>query len=445
MVFSKRINDLPSGTRIAMAEAVIFRAGTLVLLFGFCLSADQASPPGAPVPGGRLTLDEALSLAERYNPLLRAVSAQTAGARAGITTARAYPNPEFSFLAGQQLSRWNGGMPGAPGVLQHYSFSQPIELPSVRKTRIHTAELGRESSEYAMAETRIAVRAAVKQSFYQVLRRRGEVQLAEENLRLIEDLQRRIQVQVNVGEAARLELTRADAEVATARTFARSAQLRLVTATSALRAAISAPLSATIDPQGSLQTPPVLPPLELLREETVAKHPALAQADAEIRRADSRLRHERALRKPQPYLRTEFEEQPDLRFYRFGISLPIPIWNKREGPIAEATAELDRMKAMSDVRRLEITAALERAYGQYEVATQQVASYQDGVLREAEAALQAAEAAYKFGERGIIEVLDAQRVLRSVRSDYLNAQYDLQSALIDLEQLRAVDFGGNTP
>ena len=53
--------------------------------------------------------------------------------------------------------------------------------------------------------------------------------------------------------------------------------------------------------------------------------------------------------------------------------------------------------------------------------------------------MKAAEAAYRFGERGILDVLDAQRVLRTVRTDYLNAQYDLQAALIEIEQLRAVD------
>jgi cobalt-zinc-cadmium efflux system outer membrane protein len=94
---------------------------------------------------------------------------------------------------------------------------------------------------------------------------------------------------------------------------------------------------------------------------------------------------------------------------------------------------------MADLRRLEINANLERAYGLYEVATQQLVSFEDGVLREADAAVKAAEAAYRFGERGIIDVLDAQRVLRTVRLDYLSAQYDLQAALIEIEQLRAVD------
>jgi cobalt-zinc-cadmium efflux system outer membrane protein len=40
-------------------------------------------------------------------------------------------------------------------------------------------------------------------------------------------------------------------------------------------------------------------------------------------------------------------------------------------------------------------------------------------------------------------VLDAQRVLRGVRSDYLAAQYDRQAALIELERLQAIDLKGH--
>jgi cobalt-zinc-cadmium efflux system outer membrane protein len=59
--------------------------------------------------------------------------------------------------------------------------------------------------------------------------------------------------------------------------------------------------------------------------------------------------------------------------------------------------------------------------------------------------VEGAQAAFKFGERSILEVLDAQRVLRAARMDYLNARYDRQQALIDLEQLRAIDSGATTP
>jgi cobalt-zinc-cadmium efflux system outer membrane protein len=60
-----------------------------------------------------------------------------------------------------------------------------------------------------------------------------------------------------------------------------------------------------------------------------------------------------------------------------------------------------------------------------------------GAIPEAEAALRVAEAAYRFGERGILEVLDAQRVLRSVRADLIQARFELQAARITLDKLAA--------
>lgn len=407
-----------------------------VCISGFAQAAGDVKP---------FTLDQALSLAEQNNPQLRVADARREGASAGIITARAYPNPELNVIPGNQYSRWGYINPGPAGLLQHYSVSQQIELPSIRDARIQAAKIGRESSEFTILETQIAVRAAVKQAFYLTLRRRSEIELYEENLRLVEELRRRIQVQVDVGEAARLELTRAEAEVATARTYSRAAQLRLVSALSALRAAISAPIPTGTEPQGTLDPPVTLPPLDDVRSEMLTKHPAIAQSRTEIRRYEAILRTERAMRKPQPTVRGEYERQPDLGFYRFGVSLPLPIWNRREGPIREAVAAIHQAEAISSFRQVELTAALERAYGQYEVAGQQVAAFQDGVLREAEAALQAAEAAFKFGERGILEVLDSQRVLRSIRLDFLNAQFDRQAALIELEQLRAIGVGQNIP
>jgi cobalt-zinc-cadmium efflux system outer membrane protein len=53
----------------------------------------------------------------------------------------------------------------------------------------------------------------------------------------------------------------------------------------------------------------------------------------------------------------------------------------------------------------------------------------------AEAALRIAQAAYRFGERGILDVLDAERVLRSVRGDLLQARYELQASTIELDFL----------
>ena len=101
--------------------------------------------------------------------------------------------------------------------------------------------------------------------------------------------------------------------------------------------------------------------------------------------------------------------------------------------------------SLAQARQLELLAALEGAYARYQLTTQQLAAFESGLLLEAEEALRAAETAYQLGERGILEVLDAQRVLRTVRLNFLNAQYDRQAALVDLDELRAVDLRGNTP
>jgi outer membrane protein, heavy metal efflux system len=406
-----------------------------VLLCCLCLAGGLRAQ--APSPEA-ITLDQALTLAETSNPRLKFAQSYAEGAEAAIVTARAYPNPEFNNFFGNQYRRQIGA---APGLLQHYSGAQQLELPSVRQTRILAARQGQKTSEYTLSEALLLLRSNVKQAFFNALRRKAELALTLESLRLAEDLRRRIQVQVDVGEAARLELTRADAEVAVARTISNSANLRYRNALAVLRTVISAPLPQQFEPQGQIDITQTLPQLEELRTEMLGKHPTLLALRSEVEKNRALLDNELAQRKPAPILRGEWERQPDLGFFRFGFSIPVPIWNRREGPIGEAAARVNQSRAALQFRELEMSSTLESAYGLYEVARQQVASFEQGVLREAEAAVNAAEAAYKFGERGFIEVLDAQRVLRTVRLDFLNAQYDLQAALIEVEQLRALQAG----
>lgn len=385
-------------------------------------------------------MQQALALAEKNNPLLSEASAQVNRARAGIDTASAYPNPTFEFLGGHQSGR-PIATPGVPGLLLHYSASQPIEIPLERRTRIRASKLELTSSEYFQAGTRLTVVADVKHAFYDVLRRKEEVGHTRGNLALVNDLRRRVAVRVKVGEAGRLELTRADAELARAQALVTAAQVELARSQASLRAVIGVQTQENLDLVGDLQDRIQLPPFSELRVQVLAAHPALQEAKTQTARDQALVADERARRIPQPSLYGEYEHQPDLTFYRFGVTMPLPVWDRRKGPIGEAKAKVTRAQAVSKRRHVEIIAALERSYDQYELMDKQVQSLQAGSLHEAEAAVQAAQAAYKFGERGIIEVLDAQRVLQGVRDDLLNAMYARQSALVDLEELGAVRLG----
>ncbi|MGE0448474.1 MAG: TolC family protein [Vicinamibacterales bacterium] len=391
------------------------------------------------VRADEVTLERALALAESQHPLLRAGAAHVEEAAAGIITARAYPNPETTFAAGKQTAPPPSPRNGVPLV----SVAQPLELGPLRPTRIELAERGRQSSEFFLGEVRLGVLSHVRRTFFQVLRRIGEVDIARDNLQLVQDLRNRIQVRVDVGEVGRLELVRAEAEVASARTLASSAQLQRVTAVAQFRAAVGGGLEPNIEITGSLDEEVDLPPIDELRRQAVQLHPSIGLAQSEVRRADARVAYETALRRPQPTVLTELDQTGPQ--YRVGVSLPVPLWNRRQGPIAEASASLRQATAAAQAREIEILAALEGAYERYAVATEQLSLFEQGLLREAEEALRAAEVAYQLGERGILEVLDAQRLLRSVRLNYLNAQFDRQAALVDLDELRGVDLRRNIP
>lgn len=407
------------------ASRVIARSSLLLILL-----------PAGSAAQTRLTLLESLDMAERNNPALAAAAAVVGGAQAGITTARAYPNPSASSQSGRQMVRVPGNV---TGMVQILSFLQPLELGALRPSRIALAERSLEVAELQRQVRRITVLSQVRRTFYEVLRRDAELTLLQENLGLVESLRKRVAVQVEVGEVARLELVRADAEIASARAQVNAARIRRISALAAFRAAVGTPLPGDVTLLGEPETVKVLPALEKLAEAAIDDHPIMRLARGEKARAQSRISFEKSLRVPQPVVRTDYERYPDVPNFRVGIDIPLPLWNRRAGPIAEAEAALREAAANEDLRRIELLAALEGAYRRLEEAEEQIRAYEKGVLPEAEAALRAAQTAFQLGERGILEVLDAQRLLRSARVDYLNARFDRQAALIDLDELRGID------
>jgi cobalt-zinc-cadmium efflux system outer membrane protein len=78
---------------------------------------------------------------------------------------------------------------------------------------------------------------------------------------------------------------------------------------------------------------------------------------------------------------------------------------------------------------------LDSLYNRYLLAREQVQIIEQGLLQEANRALRGAEVAYRSGERGILEYLDAQRTLRDIRLDQLTARGEMERAGIEIERL----------
>ena len=189
--------------------------------------------------------------------------------------------------------------------------------------------------------------------------------------------------------------------------------------------------------EGSLASSPGVPSLDALRDEVLARNPELARAEAEVRRAERQLELERLRRHPELAVKVAEDRDVELRNTRIGVMAVVPLWDQRRGQVAEAGALLQKSRSDRDSQELLLLQALEAAYRHYEIARNQVNALENGILREAEAALKVAEAAYRFGERGILDYLDAQRVFRAARNELIAARYELQLAVIEIERLRA--------
>jgi cobalt-zinc-cadmium efflux system outer membrane protein len=125
----------------------------IVLFAVFTAPADASAPEQT----AQLTLPEAVQLALRTNPSIRAKQREHEATRAGETTAGLLPNPTASYLA-EQL--------GSSGVSPQYtvSVSQTIETGGKRSRRVESARAATRVSELEFADVRRQVIAQVKKT-----------------------------------------------------------------------------------------------------------------------------------------------------------------------------------------------------------------------------------------------------------------------------------------
>src|SRR6202051_3023124 len=145
----------------------MFRAGALLLAV-----ATPAGPAGSLTS---LTLEQALELALRGNPGLRAQAATVESTRAGEITAALRPNPTFT----------NGTVDFTGGI------GWTFERGGKRQRRIDSARLATAGAERDLQDTRRTLISTVRSTFTAALLARGNLRAAEEhleNFQQVEDL-----------------------------------------------------------------------------------------------------------------------------------------------------------------------------------------------------------------------------------------------------------------
>ena len=407
----------------------------LFILMGF--SALVGSVGWAQAFANQYTVPEIQRIGLEANGLVQAARSQVNIAKAGVIAARAYPNPEVTVMAGPDSNRYALSVTGPTSMQRTVTVNQPIENPFMRSARIGAAEAFVEAGRASFDQARTDLAAQLRVRTYELLLRQEQAALEQNIYNLIEDVRRRIKHNVERGEAARFELVRADTELQSAANRKQAAELTAQRARVALLQFTAGALPIDFEVKSTLKDPIDLPTLEELRKEVPESNPEILRLKAEQERTQLRIDQEKATILPQVNVLYTNYQDAQFTSNTAGLQVRIPIFYQRRGEIDTAIHDSARIRQTLDYRLYEVSQLFEAAWQALQIAQRRVEMFEGGLIKEAENAVQIAQAAYRFGERGLIEFLDAQRILRGLQGDFLQARFELQSAAAEIDRLRA--------
>ncbi len=385
----------------------------------------------------KLTIPALQQLGLEANGLVRAARSQVNIAESGVVSASALPNPQVTFMAGPDSRRLPESLTGPAGTQRQVTVSQPIENPFLRSARIGSAEANVDASEAVFDQVRADLAARLRVSAYELLLRQEQAEMETGIHDLMKEIQRRIKVSVEVGETARFELIRADTEVLSAASRMEAANLNAERARVVLIQLAAGALQNDFTIEAELTDPVTFPPLETLRQEIPNINPDIQRLEAEQDRAKLRISQEKAAVLPSVNILYSNYQDAQFASNTAGVNLEIPLFYRRRGEIDSAIFDSARVRETLEYRRFEVGQQLEAAWQAKQIARRRVEMFEGGIVTEARLALSIAQTAYRLGERGFIEVLDTQRVLRNVLAELLQARFELQAAAAEIDRLRA--------
>lgn len=379
-------------------------------------------------------LHDLISIALESSPQVLAARDQARAIRGQLSIARAIPNPEFEASTGQQRSA-TGSL--TVGNVSSWAVTQPLDMPYTRYPRVNAAEANLRAAEATRIAFEIETISRVQQRFYELMRREAEFRAAEEDLGLTKQIRDRMQMRYDVGETARFELIRVQTEFLNAQIAQESSKLRIDQARSQLRQAVGHSLPSDYTVLAEQPKIEILPPLNILLTEIQSQSPDMQKARAEVEASESKLSFEKNSRLPRLSFKASQYNDPNFTDRLYGLVVSIPIWDFKSGQVAEAEANASKAKNQLNAQSQSLEQQLETAYKLYQIASYQVKVLDQEVVELAFSARRIAEVSYRYGERGMLEYLDAQRTFRAARNDLIKARFDLATVVTEIQRLRA--------
>lgn len=391
---------------------------------GAVLAIASESKP-APKQVENLSLDQALEMAENLQPQLAEAKAMVEAAEGRAQQAGLFPNPEA--IGGAQQLPLGGNGPNEREYLAGIGQTIPLggRLAQARRAEL----LDREVRARGLEVKRRDIRKRVHSAFATALYQEKAYQAQTEIQRNAEKAVAATLARVEAGDALREDLARVEMELARVKVELKRADSLREQALVALASAMGDATLTVKSLAGTLESAFEIPTLETLAANLSAQ-PETALAEADIRARSARVDLAKAQRIPDVrvellYHRLEASRENTLDV---GLSIPLPLFDRSQGRLHEARAEVTAAEARARLTQNELNARLRESYLQLTNALASSGTLKTEILSRAETVLRSAEARYAAGDISLAEILPVRRDWAAAQLSYLESLRDVMQA-----------------
>ncbi len=120
----------------------------------------------------------------------------------------------------------------------------------------------------------------------------------------------------------------------------------------------------------------------------------------------------------------------------------LPIFNRKQGEIKKAKAELEYLDREKDRLDLSIKSEVENALFNFQIREKQLKRFEQTILNQSQDILDSIQFGYKQGQLILTDVLNAEQKNREIKENYLQSILNYQIAFADLEYALGTELDG---
>ncbi|MDT8068965.1 MAG: TolC family protein [Terriglobia bacterium] len=389
----------------------------------------------------KLTLTDALQLAMKNNPILQRDRQNLAIANASVRQAKLLPNPELD-VSSQSYPLFES-KPGSFWNNQEFTLlaGQTIETASKRskRTRVAQQEFLATGSDVLNAEREI--RLEVKGRYFAAVLAKTQLSLAQEILKQFDEVIRLNEARFKQGELSGLEMNRIRAERLRFYSDVLDSNLQLANSKTALLEVLGAgDLTGKFDIVETLAA--AVQPVQLseLQQLALQSRPDLVAAQQRLERNRREVEVQKADAMPNVTPSFGYKRDFGVNTAAFGITLPIPLFNRNQGGITKASAQLEQQRYEVTRSLLAVRREVQQGYQTLESQAERLRALEKEYVPAAKKAHEIAQESYRLGALDLIGLLDAERVYRETLRAYNVALFDYKIAVFQLEASVGKEF-----